>query len=499
MSVFANRLPITAKVLIIRQLFWGAAFYGVYVLLTKYFLNELNYSEADTIMMLGAFGAVGPVFSAVGGFLADRYIGAFRAVYIGYFIYALGFLLLGVGASLVNIPVSIMAIALIGYARGLSATCPTVLLSNSFSDEHREDFQKGLTVNYSLNNLGSFTARYLFPFFIAAIAYQGNFFLSFLLMCCNLVMFWVFRKQLTAVGNRHDQQPLSIKVWMMFIAVSLTMLGLVFWVFSNLTEGKYLLYTLGAAAILYFITLIIRAPAVYKYKMCSVLVMLFIMICFYFYYGQMSTSMNLYAINLMGDRVLGFIPVMPESSAAFNPLWCFIMGGPMIFIYTWLEKRGISPSIPTKFAFAFLFSGMAFALLATSTQYIGNDGKFSANWILMVHFFQSVAELIVGALGVGFIIEMVPKSVSAFAMGLRAVTLSLSGILAAVISTKIALPKDIELTTEVINNVYTGYFTNLALAAFVMFFVTLMLSRLIKRLIARSEAIAYQEASLQPA
>lgn len=493
MSGFASNLSTTARVLIIRQLLWGAAFYGVYVLLTKFFLNELNYSEADTIMMLGAFGAVGPVFSAVGGLFADRYIGAFRAAYIGYTVYAIGFLLLGIGASSVNIPMSIVAIALIGYARGLSATCPTVLLSNSFNDDRREDFQKALTVNYSLNNLGSFTARYLFPFFVAILSYQGNFYISFVLMCINLAMFWIFRKQLIGVGNQYDQQPVSAKIWGIFVLGSVIMLALVFWIFSNLSAGKYLLYALGATAILYFIYLTAKAPKADQYKMMAVLVMLLILICFYFYYGQMNTSMNLYAINLMDDRVLGFIPVMPESSAAFNPLWCFLMGGPMIIIYGWLEKRGISPSIPTKFAFAFLFSASAFALLALSTQAIGADGKFSANWILMVHFFQSIAELIVGALGAGFIMEMVPRGLSAFAIGLRAVTLSLSGILAAVISTRIALPKDVELTPDLINNVYTGYFTNLALAACAMFLITLMLSKVIAKLIAKSQAIEQED------
>ncbi len=64
------RFPTIAKVLILRQFLWGAAFYGAFVLLTKFFLDDLNYSEADTIMMMGAFGAVGPVFSAVGGFFS---------------------------------------------------------------------------------------------------------------------------------------------------------------------------------------------------------------------------------------------------------------------------------------------------------------------------------------------------------------------------------------------------------------------------------------------
>ena len=499
MNSYVSKFPATAKILILRQLLWGAAFYGVYVLLTKYFLVELNYSEADTIMMLGAFGAVGPVFSAVGGFVADRYIGAFRSVYIGYTVYTIGFFLLGIGASTLNIPVSIFAIALIGYARGLSATCPTVLLGNSFGDERRTDFQEALTVNYAINNLGSFFAHYLFPFFVAYIGYQGNFFISGTLGLTMITLFFIYRKGLIAAGNDLDQQPLSLKTWVMFIVGSAVMLGLVFWVFDNLHEGKYLLYSLGGVALLYFVSQIFKASTAYKYKMSSVLIMLFIMVCFYFYYGQMTTSMNIYAINLMGDRLLGFIPILPEANSAFNPMWCFLLGAPVIFVYTWLEKKGFSPSIPTKFAAAFLFSAASFALLALSTQYVNANGKISADWVLFVHFFQAVAELIVGALGVGFILEMVPKSFSAFAIGLRSVTLSLSGILAAVISTKIALPKDVVLTPEIIDSVYAGYFTNLALAAVAMAGVTLVLSRVISKLIAKGEALEAEEAQLEPA
>ncbi len=498
MQTSGHHFPITAKVLILRQLLWGAAFYGVYVLLTKYFLQELNYSEADTIMMLGAFGAVGPVFSAVGGFAADRFIGSFRAVYIGYTVYAIGFFLLGIGASTLNIPVSIFSIALIGYARGLSATSPTVLLGRSFPENQRETFQQGLTINYSINNLGSFSARYLFPFIVVYAGYQGNFFISGFLMLINLILFFVFRKQLAAVGNTIDQRPVSLNVWLGFIAGSAVMLGLVYWVFANLDAGKYLLYSLGGLAIAYFIFEITRASTAYKFKMCGVLIAIFILITFYFYYGQMNTSMNIYAINLMDSQIFGFIPFKPESNSAFNPFWCFLLGGPVIYVYGWFEKKGISPSIPTKFAIAFVFSAIAFTLLGLSTSHVGDNGKIAAEWIISVHFFQAIAELIVGALGAGFIFEMVPRHLSAFAIGLRSVALSLSGILAAVISTRIALPKDQVLTTEIIEGVYASYFFNLAMLAVVMAVITLMLSKVIGKLVAKGEALEKASATQRP-
>lgn len=488
-----SRFPTISKILILRQLLWGAAFYGTYVLLTKFFLNDLNYSEADTIMMMGAFGAVGPVFSAVGGFVADKYIGAFRAVYIGYTAYLAGFVLLGVGASGLNVPLSIFAIALIGYARGLSATCPTVLLGNSYSETNREAFQQGLTVNYSINNLGSFSAKYLFPFLIAYLAYQGVFFIAGLLMACILIIFFKFRKELESVGNDLDKTPLPFMTWALFFVGSIATLGLVFWIFSNLDMGKYILYSLGFGAIGYFIYEITKATRAYQFKMVAVLITVCILIVFYFFYGQMFTSMNMYAINLMGDKLLGFIPIYPESNMAFNPLWCFVLGGPMIQIYAWLDRKGYSPTIPTKIAGAFVLSAIAFTLLGLSSENMGPDGKISADWILLVHFFQSGAELIVGALGAGFIFEMVPRYLAAFSIGLRAVAISLSGILAAVIATKIALPKDIVFTPEVVEAVYTGYFYMLAQIAAFMSVLTFALSRVIQKLILRGEALEAEE------
>jgi dipeptide/tripeptide permease len=303
------------------------------------------------------------------------------------------------------------------------------------------------------------------------------------------VLFFLFRKQLVEVGNDIDKRSVPLKHWMIFVAGSVAMLGVVYFMFSNLDLGKNVLYALGAMALIYFCVQIKQATPYYRYRMLAVLVMLFILVCYYFYYGQMLTSMNMYAINMMDDQLFGLIPIKPESNAAFNPLWVFILGAPTVMLYGWLDKKGIEISIPSKFAAAFIASAIAFSILGLSTSNVNEAGKVGAEWIFWTHFFQAAGELIVGALAVGFIFKMVPKHLSAFAIGLRSITLSLSGILAAVISTKIALPKDIELTTEVVENVYGGYFYNLAIMAVVAAIVTLLLSKVIANLIAKGDVI----------
>ncbi len=41
------------------QMMFGLSFYGVLVSLTRFFLEDLNYNEADTMMIVGAFSAIG--------------------------------------------------------------------------------------------------------------------------------------------------------------------------------------------------------------------------------------------------------------------------------------------------------------------------------------------------------------------------------------------------------------------------------------------------------
>ncbi|HBH33974.1 MAG TPA: major facilitator superfamily transporter, partial [Psychrobacter sp.] len=66
------------------QMAFGLSFYGVMIVLTPFFLEELQYSEADTLMVIGAFGAVGTLFSIAGGVIGDRLLGEYRSLVVGY-------------------------------------------------------------------------------------------------------------------------------------------------------------------------------------------------------------------------------------------------------------------------------------------------------------------------------------------------------------------------------------------------------------------------------
>ncbi|KOO11077.1 hypothetical protein AKJ18_30965, partial [Vibrio xuii] len=73
------------------QAMFGLSFYGVMIILTRFFLEDLGYSEADTMMVVGAFSSIGPLFAIAGGVIADKFLGAYRSLTISYGAFATGY------------------------------------------------------------------------------------------------------------------------------------------------------------------------------------------------------------------------------------------------------------------------------------------------------------------------------------------------------------------------------------------------------------------------
>ncbi|MGF1876952.1 peptide MFS transporter [Photobacterium frigidiphilum] len=476
-----NRLN---KSMMVCQMMFGLSFYGVMVILTRFFLEDLGYSEADTMMVVGAFSSIGPLFAIAGGFIADKFLGSYRSLTISYFGFALGYTLLVLGASTSNVPMSLVGIALASYARGLMSPSYPSLFKRTFKTQ--EEFENGYPVNYSVNNIGALFGQYLFPMFVLAIGFNGSFMLSASMAFVAFIILIVSHKPLLTVGAEIDQQPVSPKNWLLFSLVSLGMIGLVFFMFSNMDIGQNIVYAIGAAAILYFISLMVKANKADALKMGTILIMTVLTTAFFVYYGQMMTSMTMVTINTMRGDLFGFIPIAPEASMAMNPLWC-ILGGPVIAMtFTSLEKRNINFSTATKVGFAFILTAIAFGILTVAVMSVGPEAVIRPEVFLAIHFFQAFAEVIVGSMVVAFILSVAPKHIENFSVSLFSVAIALSGIVGAVFSTSIALEKGQAITQEIVQTVYGDYFSLLTMLAIVMVLVAFFASFIIRKMLEKS-------------
>jgi dipeptide/tripeptide permease len=470
------------KSMMVCQMAFGLSFYGVMAILTRFFLEDLKYSEADTMMVVGAFSAIGPLFAVAGGFIADKFLGAYRSLTIAYSTFAAGYVLLIFGGSSKNVAMSLAGIALASYARGIMSPSYPSLFKRTFSSQ--QNFENGYPVNYSVNNLGALLGQYLFPFLVLAVGFSSGFLLSAGMALLAASIFIYLRKPLVEIGSKIDQDPVSTKSWIAFGLLSITMIGLVFFMFANMDIGKNIVYAIGAAAILYFISLIFKAKRSDALKLGSILIMIGLSIAFFIYYGQMMTSMTMVTINTMRGDLFGFIPIAPEAAMAMNPLWCMVAGPLIAIFFSSLEKRNIQPTTATKVAASFVLTAIAFGILTWAVRNIGIDVIIRPEVFLVIHFFQAFAEVIVGSMVVAFILSVVPKGIENFSVSLFSVAIALSGIIGAVFSTSIALEKDQVITQEIVQTVYGGYFSTLTIWAVVMVGLALLSSWIIRKMIA---------------
>lgn len=474
------------KSMMVCQFSFGLSFYGVMAILTRFFLEDLKYSEAETMMVVGAFSAIGPLFAIAGGFIADKFLGAYRSLTFAYLVFALGYAMLILGASLVNIPMSLVGIALASYARGLASPSYPSLFKRTFNS--KEDFENGFPVNYSVNNVGALLGQYLFPLFVLTIGFNGGFALSCVMGALAFSILFFSKKSFTEIGAKIDHEPVSTKNWTYFGVLSALMIGLVFFMFSNMDIGKNIVYTIGAGALLYFIGLMFKTDKANRYKMGTILIMIVLTTAFFVYYGQMMTSMNIVSINTMRGDLFGFIPIAPEAAMSMNPLWCMVAGPVITYVFSFLEERNINLTTATRVACSFVLTAIAFAILTYAVKTIGTDIIIRPEVFLVIHFFQAFAEVIVGSMVVAFILSVTPKHIENFSVSFFSVAIALSGIVGAVFSTAISVEKGQKVTQDIVQNIYGDYFGTLTIWAVVMVVVALGSSVIIKRMLEASKA-----------
>nr|WP_298445535.1 MFS transporter [uncultured Ferrimonas sp.] len=478
-----NRLN---KSMMFCQMMFGLSFYGVMVILTRFFLEDLGYSEADTMMVVGAFSAIGPLFAIAGGFIADKFLGAYRSLTIAFFGFASGYALLVLGATTKQVPIALLGIALASYSRGLMSPSYPSLYKRTFKSQ--EDFENGYPVNYSVNNVGAFLGQYLFPLLALAVGFNGSFALSASLAAAAVVMMVINCKRLQAVGADIDQAPVSSKNWALFGITSAAMIALVFFMFSNMDVGQNIVYAIGAGALVYFASIMMKSAKAQALKMGTVLIMVFLTTAFFVYYGQMMTSMNMVAINTMRGDLFGFIPFEPEAAMAMNPLWCMVAGPIIAWFFASMDKKNIHIPTATRVAGSFILTAVAFGILTFAVQTVGTDVVVRPEWFFACHAFLAFAEVIVGSMVVAFILSVAPKNIENFSVSLFSVAIALSGIVGAAISTSVAMEKGQEITQAFVQNTYGDFYQMLTIAAVGMVVIALLASRIITKMLDAAKA-----------
>ena len=488
------------------------AFYGMKALLLLYLIKHHLFSDTDGYLLLGTYAGLAYALPLLGGLLADRYLGMRKAVIVGGSLLVLGQLGMawtGHAATGVQgaaqqdataIQIMYFSLALIGVGVGfLKPNISTIVGRLYPENDPRRD--SGFTIFYMGINVGAFLSSLIVAYIGEKIGWGYGFALAGVMMALGLVQFMLGRRHLQGRAEPADPVMLRAPVFAglsreILIYAGGVLLTVVVWQvlqtrinlgpLSALAGGHEVTLTelvavvLGAALYAWFIRLLFSGISrAEKGRMVMLMVLITVSALFWGLYEQTYGPWVAMADRAM-DRTTFGIEWTAGQTTAIGALAVIAMSPLFAWLWPRLDKLGLNPSYPAKFAWGLVFCGLAFGVLAFAAANPGADGLVSLWWMVAAYFVLVLGEMVLSPVGLAAVTALsIPRAVGMM-MGAWFLFSAFGEIIAGRLGTWAAMPQDA--TREYALSVYSGVFTQMMwiglVAGALLFAATPLLKRL---------------------
>ncbi len=128
----------------------------------------------------------------------------------------------------------------------------------------------------------------------------------------------------------------------------------------------------------------------------------------------------------------------------------------MAYVWVFLGKKMLDPSLPFKFGLGLILMGIGFLIIAIGANTaINNESLASAKWLLLTYLFHTVGELVISPIGLAAISSLSPKRFIGQMMGIWFLASSLGAIIAGLLSGQ-ATTKGLQSMPSLFNNIAIG-------------------------------------------
>jgi POT family proton-dependent oligopeptide transporter len=387
-SGFAGH-PRGLPALFFTELWERFSYYGMRAILVLYMVapiaqGGLGFDTKHAASIYGTYTMSVYLTALPGGLLADHFLGARLAVFLGGIVIACGHF------SMVfhSMTTFYLGMVLIAIGTGLLKPNISAMVGNLYGEnDPRRD--SGFSIFYMGINIGAVMAPLVCGYmaqgesfkrlvasmgFDVTTSWHWGFGAAGVGMCLGLVIFALNRKRL-----EHASRKTQRKAQAETSASDKK---------SSLTRGDWK-----------------RIAAIFIFFLFTIL--------FWAAYEQKGASLNLFAKDLVRTEVFGMR--FPSSwLQSCTPLFVILLAP--LFSLLWVRLGTRQPSSPVKFTFGLLFIGLAYALLvpgAALTAY----GKISPLWLVALYFLEVVGEMCLSPVGLSTVTKLAPIKLVGIMMG----------------------------------------------------------------------------------
>src|SRR6185436_5714634 len=354
------------------------SYYGMRALLFLYMVGSvsqpgLGFPEGKAGQIYGLYTMSVYLMGIPGGFVADRFLGHRRAVFLGGVLIAAGHF----SMAFPSLATFYLGLGLIVLGTGLLKPNVSTLVGTLYTrDDVRRD--AGFSLFYMGINLGAFIG----PIICTPLGQQINWHYGFAAagvgMVLGLIQYVYGQKYLVPVSDVKtaktgvtapdappEKTPFTREDWGRIAAASiLTLFALIFW------AG----------------------------------------------FEQAGSSLTLFADRATRLTIFGqqFASGLFQSVEPF-----FVIVLSPVFAWIWLKLGSRNPSSPLKFTLGLFFLSLSFLLILPAAKYYeANQTRVSPLWLVGLYFLQCLGELCLSPVGLSMVTKLSPARVVGFMMGI---------------------------------------------------------------------------------
>ncbi|MFC4909370.1 peptide MFS transporter [Actinomadura gamaensis] len=401
------------------------SFYGLRAILVLFLIappseSGLGMAEGTAKALLGVYMSMVYFVALPGGWVADRILGARRAVLLGGFVIMLGHLAMAIpgGAGFVY-----LGLVLIILGTGLLKPNISTMVGKLYAGEDDARRDSAFSLFYMGINIGS-----LAPFVVGYLGQDVNWHLGFgaaaVGMAVGLVQYVLGGRHLRGVGDQpgHRLTPAErarfLKITGAVVAAALVVVAVAAATGHLTVDGVTVALTVLAIAVpVGYFGYMFRSHEVSageRVKLRAYAWLFLAAALFWMIFDQAAGPLNIFAQDNVDLNVLGWH--MPASwTQNINPIIVICFSA--VFAWLWL-RLGDRVSTGLKFGFALIMSGLSFVLMSVASHAThGGTVKVSLLWLIAVYLLQTLGELSLSPVGLSVTTRLAPTAFASQMMG----------------------------------------------------------------------------------
>jgi POT family proton-dependent oligopeptide transporter len=419
------------------------SYYGMRALLVLFMVDAvaggMGLDDKTATAIYGLYTAAVYLMSLPGGWLADRLWGAQQAVWYGGIIIALGHFTLALPLT----QTFYLGLVFVVIGSGILKPNMSAMVGELYPEGGtRRD--AGFTIFYMGVNLGAFIGPMVCGWLAHEVGWHYGFAAAGVGMTLGLLQFKLSRRLLGGAGReRGNLSPLHsaeriglvISVVAVVLAVTLGMLGVMR--LNPIAIAQVMAYVILAIAVLYFawVFLFFGLDRIEKERVSVILVLFISSALFWAGFEQAGSSFNLFA-ERSTMRYLGWFNYEVPAAwfQALGPIFIIAFAPVFAWLWVWLARRNLDPSIPVKFALGLLLLAGGFIVMAGAAKVVTAGNKALPTWLITTYLVHTFGELCLSPVGLSSVTKLAPRRLVGQMMGIWFLATSLGNLLAGLLA-----------------------------------------------------------------